>query len=180
MESGDTPARSMRCAMRYVMTRVLPLPAPASIRTGPLAVSTASRCCGFNCERYDKSRFLNCSAGLLRRHSGQTNRRGSHAAPRNNARLAPSVGLSARLHHAHQAAGLAVLAGTVLAKKFPRVDAVLVPVIPGKPYAVFPHRLDLGGTRQRLAYGSVPATGLSGSPGWRPSFSRSSWHNAHG
>src|SRR5215469_7141869 len=34
---------SIRCAMRYVMTRVLPLPAPARINTGPSTASTASR-----------------------------------------------------------------------------------------------------------------------------------------
>src|SRR6185437_11854867 len=36
------------------ITRVLPLPAPARINTGPSTVSTASRCCGFNCERNDR------------------------------------------------------------------------------------------------------------------------------
>src|SRR5271165_2353818 len=36
------------------MTRVFPLPAPARMSTGPSTVSTASRCCGFNCERKDK------------------------------------------------------------------------------------------------------------------------------
>jgi len=41
----------MRWAMRYVMTRVLPLPAPARISTGPSVVSTASRCWGLSCER---------------------------------------------------------------------------------------------------------------------------------
>src|SRR4051812_28412896 len=30
------------------MTRVLPVPAPARIKTGPLIVSTASLCCGFS------------------------------------------------------------------------------------------------------------------------------------
>ncbi|EHH08430.1 hypothetical protein MEA186_25804 [Mesorhizobium amorphae CCNWGS0123] len=35
-------------AMRVVNTRVLPVPAPASTRTGPSVVSTASRCSGFN------------------------------------------------------------------------------------------------------------------------------------
>jgi hypothetical protein len=34
-------------AMRVVSTRVLPVPAPASTRTGPSVVSTASRCSGF-------------------------------------------------------------------------------------------------------------------------------------
>ena len=32
--------------MRQVRTRVLPVPAPASTRTGPSRVSTASRCSG--------------------------------------------------------------------------------------------------------------------------------------
>ncbi len=44
---GAMPLR-IRCAMRQVMTRVLPVPAPARIKTGPLMVSTASRCCGFS------------------------------------------------------------------------------------------------------------------------------------
>src|SRR3954454_8348278 len=33
--------------MRWVMTRVLPVPAPASSSIGPSTCSTASRCCGF-------------------------------------------------------------------------------------------------------------------------------------
>src|SRR5712691_5687630 len=37
------------------MTRVLPLPAPARISTGPLVVSTASRCCGFSWSRKDNA-----------------------------------------------------------------------------------------------------------------------------
>src|SRR5579863_6322023 len=41
----------IRCEMRCVMTRVLPLPAPARIRTGPSVVSTASRCWGLRPER---------------------------------------------------------------------------------------------------------------------------------
>src|SRR5271157_4645631 len=36
------------------------------------------------------------------------------------------------------------------------------------------------GRARALKIGSVPATGFSGSPGWRPSLSRSSWHNAQG
>src|SRR4051794_22430664 len=38
--------------MRHVSTRVLPVPAPASTRTGPSSVSTASRCSGLRPERY--------------------------------------------------------------------------------------------------------------------------------
>src|ERR1022692_2902153 len=37
------------------MTRVLPLPAPARINTGPSVVSTASRCCGFSWSRKDNA-----------------------------------------------------------------------------------------------------------------------------
>ncbi len=33
--------------MRVVITRVLPVPAPASTSSGPSVVSTASRCAGF-------------------------------------------------------------------------------------------------------------------------------------
>jgi hypothetical protein len=36
-----------RRATRKVMTRVLPVPAPAKIKTGPSVVSTAWRCAGF-------------------------------------------------------------------------------------------------------------------------------------
>src|SRR5271157_6018322 len=90
------------------MTRVLPLPAPARMSTGPVAVSTASRCWGFNCERYDKSGFL--GSGV-----------------RQSIRLA-----SAGCRCAHQTARLAVLTGAVLAQKLPRVDAMLVAVVPGE------------------------------------------------
>ena len=40
--------RSIRCAIRNVITLVFPVPAPARISTGPFRVSTAIRCCGFN------------------------------------------------------------------------------------------------------------------------------------
>ena len=40
--------------MRYgTMTRVLPVPAPARIKTGPLMISTASRCGGFSEPKFD-------------------------------------------------------------------------------------------------------------------------------
>ena len=45
-----------RCAIRVVRARVLPVPAPASIRTGPSIVSTASRCAGFRPSRYSVGR----------------------------------------------------------------------------------------------------------------------------
>ena len=42
---GRVP-RSTRRAMRWVITRVLPLPAPARTRRGPSPCSTAARCAG--------------------------------------------------------------------------------------------------------------------------------------
>src|SRR6185369_11840229 len=42
---GGTLREVMMWAMRCVMTRVLPLPAPARIRSGPSVWLTASRCC---------------------------------------------------------------------------------------------------------------------------------------
>src|ERR1051325_441964 len=41
--------------MRCAMTRVLPEPAPASMRSGPSVASTASRCCSFSCDRNSES-----------------------------------------------------------------------------------------------------------------------------
>ena len=40
-----------RCAMRAVSARVLPVPAPASTRTGPSSASTAARWAGFSPSR---------------------------------------------------------------------------------------------------------------------------------
>src|SRR5579872_7004235 len=51
MESGATPRWSISQAMRWVMTRVLPDPAPARINTAPSTASTASRCWGFSLSR---------------------------------------------------------------------------------------------------------------------------------
>ena len=45
---GDTPHSLTRYAILYVSTRVLPLPAPAKIKTGPSVVTTASYCLSFN------------------------------------------------------------------------------------------------------------------------------------
>jgi len=56
IDSGMAPMLSTKCAIRYVITRVLPLPAPARMSTGPSVVSTASRCCGLSWERKDKLR----------------------------------------------------------------------------------------------------------------------------
>ena len=45
-----------RWAMRVVSTRVLPVPAPASTRTGPSVASTASRCSGFSLSSHGVAR----------------------------------------------------------------------------------------------------------------------------
>src|ERR1035437_1752447 len=50
--AGGTPL-AMRWAMRNVMTRVLPVPAPARISSGPLRVSTAWRCWGLSEFRFN-------------------------------------------------------------------------------------------------------------------------------
>ena len=44
---GCTPRAASRWAMRWVSTRVLPDPAPATMSSGPPSWSTASRCWGF-------------------------------------------------------------------------------------------------------------------------------------
>src|SRR5436309_6177603 len=52
MFPGAIP-RSTMCAMRKVMTRVFPVPAPARINTGPCSVSAARRCCGLSELRFN-------------------------------------------------------------------------------------------------------------------------------
>jgi hypothetical protein len=49
--SGEMP-REIMCAMRKVITRVLPVPAPARIKTGPLVLSTACLCSGFRALKF--------------------------------------------------------------------------------------------------------------------------------
>ncbi len=49
---GFTPTAEIRCATRWVSTRVLPEPAPAITSNGPSVCSTASRCGGFRLARY--------------------------------------------------------------------------------------------------------------------------------
>src|SRR6185436_9486958 len=46
IRSGGTPCSSISTAMRVVSTRVLPEPAPARTRSGPVTWATASRCSG--------------------------------------------------------------------------------------------------------------------------------------
>src|SRR5665213_975471 len=51
----------MRYAMRCVMTRVLPEPAPASNNTGPSTATMPSRCCGFMFARRSSTRVTPAS-----------------------------------------------------------------------------------------------------------------------
>jgi len=51
IESGAMPFSWMSQAMRLVMTRVLPEPAPARISNGPSVVSTAAALFGLRLER---------------------------------------------------------------------------------------------------------------------------------
>src|ERR1051325_5014888 len=55
MFPGAMP-RAIMCAMRKVITRVLPVPAPARIRTGPLIVAAASRCWRLSVVRFTIAR----------------------------------------------------------------------------------------------------------------------------
>src|SRR5580704_10478107 len=48
---GDTSRSASRYAIRWVSTRVLPEPAPATISSGPPAWTTAARCCGLRPSR---------------------------------------------------------------------------------------------------------------------------------
>src|SRR6266536_3129786 len=48
IEPGGTPRSRTRCAIRWVSTRVLPDPAPATIRVGPSVASTAWRWASFS------------------------------------------------------------------------------------------------------------------------------------
>src|ERR1035438_203698 len=52
MLAGGTPL-AIRWAMRNVLAPVLPVPAPARIRTGPFNVSTACRCWGLSEFRFN-------------------------------------------------------------------------------------------------------------------------------
>src|SRR5206468_3313381 len=71
---GCTPRTPRSQAIRCAMTRVLPLPAPASTRRGPSPAVTASRCGGFrsarSASRSSTSRLYRMPAGrrLLHRH----------------------------------------------------------------------------------------------------------------
>ena len=56
--SGSACPSPMRYAMRKVMTRVFPEPAPARISTGPSRWSTASRCSGFSLSRKSMGEFI--------------------------------------------------------------------------------------------------------------------------
>ena len=60
--SGGTTSVAIAYAVRRLITRVLPVPAPARIATGPLVASTASRCSGSR----SSSRRSGSSRGISR------------------------------------------------------------------------------------------------------------------
>src|SRR5215831_4828954 len=112
------------------MTRVLPLPAPARINTGPSTASTASRCWGLSWDKYEGKLQVTRKTRLTtetQRHRGFQDhflcvfvplwlvlfvRRGS-------------VWLASARRRFHRPARLAFLAGTLLAQVLPRVNAML-------------------------------------------------------
>src|SRR5439155_113412 len=71
---GCTPRTPTSHAIRWAMTRVLPLPAPASTRIGPSSAVTASRCGGFSsarsASRSSTSRLYRKRAGASWRSAG--------------------------------------------------------------------------------------------------------------
>ena len=51
ISNGDSPFSEISQAMRWVSTRVLPEPAPATTSSGPSAWATASACAGLSPDR---------------------------------------------------------------------------------------------------------------------------------
>src|SRR5436853_1845602 len=60
--------------MRWVMTRVLPVPAPARMRIDPLVASTASRCWGFKLSRISICQKVPADSGPGRMHFSRAQR----------------------------------------------------------------------------------------------------------
>src|ERR1700736_2126290 len=100
------------------MTRVLPLPAPARISTGPSVVSTASRCCGLSWSRKDNA---GVAPELVFRFYRVLRR--------------PGAGAGQELFRG--SCGLALPAGANLAKELPGVNTQVVPIVPFEPDGVF-------------------------------------------
>src|SRR5256885_4015459 len=67
MAEGGTWFAVMRCAMRCVMTRVLPLPAPARMSNGPSVEATASRCWGLSPKRKSTKNLFSHRGGVPER-----------------------------------------------------------------------------------------------------------------
>ena len=99
MRSGRIRCR-ISSAMRNVMTRVFPEPAPASTRSGPLRVLTASRCAGLRSAGMEPAfwamRRFGSTAGFRRALADAANRakhRQSDVRARRRAGVRPSVSM---------------------------------------------------------------------------------------
>src|SRR5437879_12249693 len=112
------------------MTRVLPLPAPARISTGPSVVSTASRCWGLRSLRNDKlsTALFHCQllpiANLKTCQAKARKSRSSFGMEIGNRQFLSTLTLY-RLSHC-----LAFRAGTYVPQELPCITAQVVIVIP--------------------------------------------------
>ena len=175
------------------MTRVLPLPAPARMSTGPSTASTASRCCGLSWDKYEGN--VQATRNEIIHHGGTESMEGfciKTSCPPCLSGETDLIGMYADRDDRHQF-GLPPTAGASMARRAlhswqgqcsrrycQEIDAMLVAVVPGEADGVLANGLYLGRPRRRLEHRQRPAIGLMGSPGWRPSFSRSSLHSAQG
>src|SRR5439155_17045267 len=80
---GLIPQAEIRCATRYVRTRVLPEPAPAITSSGPSVCRTASRWAGFRSARYrsgEATAIASMLAGYLAADQSRARQLGEPAA----------------------------------------------------------------------------------------------------
>src|SRR5919109_1006207 len=150
------------------MTRVLPLPAPVRIRTGPSAVSTASRCWGLRSLRNDKvltTLFIaDCQWPIFEWKTGRAcisqalpevlsflAQRGISVFPFSNWQLPIDNSYSAlslyRFPHR-----LAFCTGAHIPQELPGVEPEVVIVIPAKFDGIAAHRFDLVRLGRRLKH----------------------------
>src|SRR5277367_2817184 len=115
------------------MTRVLPLPAPARISTGPSVVSTASRCCGLSWSRKDKEEaapeLLQFYRGIIK--TAEDAEDTEKMAQSENAMLTFSP-RPLRPLRCSFLDGLALRAGADFTQVAPGIDAEVVVIVPGE------------------------------------------------